>query len=233
MRTLTDPRRFRRLGSGLCMIAAPLTLLVGALLHPDSGDSASAHLTSIAADPGRNYASHTAILVGLALFLGAILGLVHLLTERLPVAANVGGVLAIVGLFGATSIVAVDGIAFSQMGQPEANAAEMAALLDRIMESSGARAIAVVGALSFLLGMLVLAYGLRRTRAVRSWVPPALAAAAIAFFLGQVTDNRVVFAFAFAVYLLTLGPIGWATLNQSDDEWAGAATPEVPPSQPS
>ena len=234
MRTLTDPRRFRRLGSGLCMIAAPLTLLVGALLHPDSGDSASAHLAAIATDPGRNYASHTAILVGLALFLGVILGLVHLLRDRAPVAANVGGALAILGLFGATSIVAVDGIAFSQMGQPEANAAEMAALLDRIMESAGARAIAVIGALSFLLGMLVLAYGLWRARAVRSWVPPALAVAAIAFFLGQVTDNRVIFAFAFAVYLVTLGPLGWATLSQSDDEWARQPAPDdqVPPVRP-
>jgi hypothetical protein len=172
--------------------------------------------------------------VGLALFLGVILGLVHLLSERAPVAANVGGSLAIVGLFGATSIVAVDGIAFSQMGQPEANAAEMAALLDRIMESAGARAIAVVGALSFLLGMLVLAYGLWRARAVRSWVPTAMAVAAIAFFLGQVTDNRVVFAFAFAVYLVTLAPIGWATLSQSDDEWAGRPAPDdrVPPARP-
>ena len=232
MRTLSDTRRFRRLGGGLCMIAAPPTLLVGALLHPDSGGSASAHVAAIAADPGRNYASHTAILVGLALFLGVILGLVHLLGERAPVAANVGGTLAILGLLGATSIVAVDGIAFSQLGQPEANAAEMAALLDRIMESAGARVIAVVGAFSFLVGMLVLAYGLWRTRAVRSWVAPALAAAAIAFFVGQVTDNPVVFAIAFALYLVSLGPLGWATLSQSDAEWAGEAAPELPPPQP-
>jgi hypothetical protein len=233
MRTLSDPLRFRRLGAGLCMIAAPLTLLVGALVHPDSGDSASAHIAAIVASPGRNYASHAAILVGLVLFLGVILGLVHLLTQRAAAAANVGGVLAIVGLFGATAIVAVDGIAFTQMGQPDANAQEMAALLDRILESAGVRAIAVVGALSFLLGMLVLAYGLWRTQAVRSWSAIGVAAAAIAFFVGQVTDNRVIFALAFAVYLVALGPLGWATLSQSDAEWAGEPPPTgVPPAQP-
>jgi hypothetical protein len=232
MRTLSDPRRLRRLAAGLCMIGAPLTLLVGALLHPDSGDSASAHIAAIAANPGRNYASHTTILVGLVLFLGVILGLVHLLRQRAPAVADVGGALGIVGLFGATSIVAVDGIAFTQMGQPDADAQEMAALLDRIMESAGARAIAVVSALSLLMGMFVLAYGLWRTRAVRSWVPPGVAAAAIAFFLGQVTDSRVIFAVAFAGYLVTLGVIGRSVLSQSDDEWAGQPRSPAPPAQP-
>lgn len=214
------------------MIAAPLTLLVGALLHPDSGGSASAHVAAISANPGRNYASHAAILVGLVLFLGVILGLVHLLRERAPAVANVGSALAIVGLFGATSIVAVDGIAFTQIGQPDANAQEMAALLDRIMESAGARAIAVVGALSFLLGMLVLAYGLWRTRVVPSWMALGVAAAAIALFAGQVTDNRVIFAIAFAAYLVTLGALGWTVLRQSDDAWAGKPLTALPPAQP-
>jgi hypothetical protein len=221
MRTLSDPRRFCRLGAGLCMIGAPLTLLVGALLHPDSGDSTTAHIAAIAANPGRNYASHTMVLVGLVLFLGVILGLVHLLRQRAPAAANIGGALAIVGVFGATSIVAVDGIAFTQIGQPDADAQEMAALLDRITESAGARAIAVVGALSFLVGMLVLAYGLWRTRAVHPWVAPGVAAAAIVFFVGQVTDSSLIFAVAFAAYLVTLGLLGRTVLSQSDDEWEG------------
>lgn len=232
MRTLSDPRRLRRLGAGLCMIGAPLTLLVGALLHPDSGGSTSAHIAAIAANPGRNYASHTTILVGLVLFLGVIMGLVHLLRQRAPAAANVGGALAIVGLFGATSIVAVDGIAFTQIGQPDADAQEMAALLDRIMESTGARAIAVVGALSLLVGMLVLAYGLWRTRAGHSWVAPGVAAAAIVFFVGQVTDSRVIFTVAFAAYLVTLGLLGRTVLTQSDDEWEGQPPTPVPLAQP-
>jgi hypothetical protein len=228
MRTLSDLRRFRRLGAGLCMIAAPLALLVGALLHPTGYGSANEHMAAIAEDPGRNYASHTVILAGLVLFLGAVLGLVHLLAERAPAAANVGGVLAVVGLFGATAIIAVDGVAFSQMGRPEANAEEMAALLDRTMESAGARAIAVVGAVSFLLGMLVLAYGLWRTRAVPLWIALGVAAAAIVFFLGQVTDNPVAFAIAFALYLVTLGAVGWTILSGSDDDWAREPAPGAP-----
>ncbi len=139
--------------------------------------------------------------------------------------ANLGGVLATVGVLGATSIVAVDGIAFTQIGQSDANAEQMVALLDRIMESTGARAIAVVGALSFLLGMLLLAYGLWQARVARLWIAPAVAAAAIGFFLGQVTDDPVIFATAFALYLVALAPLGWAVLSKSDDEWAGDQAP--------
>jgi hypothetical protein len=58
-------------------------MLLGALLHPDSGDDAAAHLAAVADNPDRNYAAHTVILAGLALFLPAILGLMHLLRQRL------------------------------------------------------------------------------------------------------------------------------------------------------
>ena len=225
MGAFSDPRRFRRIGAGLCMIAAPFALLVGALLHPRWDGSASAHIDAIADSPSRNYAAHTAILVGLVLFVGAVLGFVHLLRERAPAVANLGGALAIVGLFGATAIVAVDGIALSQMGQPEASDQEMSRLLDRIMESSGARAIAAVGGLAFLLGMLAVSYGLWRTRVAPTWVAVGVAAAAMTLFVGQVTDNSVIFAVAFALYLVTLSTVGWTTLNESDDEWAGVPAP--------
>ena len=65
-----------------------------------------------------------------------------------------------IGLSGATAVVAVDGIAVSRMAQPEANVEEMAALLDRIKESPGPRVIAIVTGVSLLLGMLLLALGL-------------------------------------------------------------------------
>ena len=90
-------------------------------------------------------------------------------TRRLPRTSEVCS--AILGLFGATSIVAVDGIAFSQLGQPEANAAEMGALLDRIMEvrrAHGSPSSARCRSWSACRGRL----GLKRT-AVRYWVPPA------------------------------------------------------------
>jgi hypothetical protein len=218
---LSDARHFRRLVAGFCLIAAPAVLLVGALLHPTSNDDAAVHLAVVVDNPDRYYAAHAIILVGLALFLPAILGLMHLLRQRMTAVGHVGGGLVMIGLFGATAVVAVDGFAVSQMGQPEASVEEMAALLDRIKESAGFRAIAVVGAIAFLLGVLLLAYGLWRAGAVQPWMAGGIGAAAIAFFIGQVTDNRIIFAFAFAFYLVAFGALGWRFLSESDEEWAG------------
>jgi hypothetical protein len=229
---LSDARHFRRLVAGFCLIVAPVVLLVGAVVHPQVEDAGAAHLTVVAENPDRYYAAHAILLAGLALFLPAVLGLMHLLRERATAIGHVGGGLAMIGLFGATAVVAVDGIAVSQMGQPEASAEEMAALLDRIKESAGLRAVAVFGAVAFLLGVLLLAYGLWRARAVQAWVAGGIAAAAIVVFIGQVTDNRLIFAIAFAIYLVALGPIGRRILTESDEERASKPTQPAAPSAP-
>ena len=227
---VSDARHFRKLVAGICLIAAPVVLLVGAVVHPQVEDEGAAHLAVVADNPDRYYAAHAIILAGLALFLPAVLGLMHLLRERATAFGHVGGGLAMIGLFGATAVVAVDGIAVSQMGQPEASAEEMAALLDRIKESAGLRAVAVVGAVSFLLGVLLLAYGLRRARAVQPWMAGGIAAAGTVVFIGQVTDNRFIFAIAFAIYFVALGPIGWRILTESDEQWA--PDPALPAATP-
>ena len=202
------------------MIVAPVVLLVGALLHPQGKEVAAAHLAVVAENPGRYYWAHAILLVGLALFLSAVLALMHLLKERETRFGHLGGGLAMIGLFGATAVVAVDGIAVSQMGQPGADIQEMVLLLDRIKESPGLRGVAIVAGVGLMVGMVLLAYGLWRTRAVQPWMAGAVAAGAITFFVGVATDNRIIFAMAFAFYLIALGPLGWGVLHESDDDWS-------------
>ncbi len=220
MLAISDASHFRRLVAGFCLVAAPAVMLVGALVHPQGKEAAAAHLAVVAGNPDRYYAAHAILLVGLALFLPAVLGLMHLLRHRATAFGHLGAGLVMIGLLGATAVVALDGIVTSQMGQPEASAEQMAALLDRIKESAGLRAIAVTGAVSFLLGMLLLAYGLWRTDAVQPWMAGGIAAAAIVVFIGQATDNRAIFAVAFAIYLVALGPLGRSILTEPDEEWA-------------
>jgi hypothetical protein len=219
---ISDARHFRRLVAGFCSIAAPLVLLVGALVHPPSKDDAAEHLAVAADNLDRQYAAHVIILAGIVLFLPGVLGLMHLLRERATAFGHLGGGLAMIGLFGATAVVAVDGVAVWQMAQPDADAEEMAALLDRIKDASGFRAVAAVGAVAWALGMLFLAYGLARARAVQTWLAGGIAVAAIVLFLAQVADSRALFVVAFALYVVSLAPLGWRILTESDEEWAGA-----------
>ena len=220
MLELSDSNHFRRLVAGFCLIAAPTVLLVGAALHPLIEQGGAGHLDVVRENPDRYFAAHAILLAGLILFLPAVLGLMHLLRQRAPALGHLGGGLAMIGLFGVTAIVAVDGIAVSQMGQPGASVEEMAALIDRIKASVGLRVIAVVAGISLLSGVLMLAYGTWRAEAAEPWTAGVMAVAAIVFFLGQVTDNSAIFAVAFATYLVALGPLGWKTFARSDDEWA-------------
>lgn len=216
----SDASHFRRLVAGSCLIIAPVVLLVGALIHPQGKEAAAAHLVVVAENPDRYSLAHALLLLGLALFLPVVLALMHLLRERGTTFGHLGAGLAMLGLFGATAVVAVDGVAVSQMGQPGGNIQEMAALLDRIKESPGLRGVAIVAGVGLMLGMVLLAYGLLRTRAVQPWMAAGVAAGAITFFVGVVTDNRIIFAVAFAIYLIVLGPVGWRVLHESDDDWS-------------
>ena len=74
----SDASHFRRLAAGCCLIVAPVVLLVGALVHPQGKEAAAAHLAVVAENPGRYYWAHAILLVGLALFLSAVLALMHL-----------------------------------------------------------------------------------------------------------------------------------------------------------
>ena len=66
---------FRRPVAGFCLIAAPVVLLVGALVHPRSKDDAAAPIAIVSDNADRYYAAHAILLAGLALFLPAVLGL--------------------------------------------------------------------------------------------------------------------------------------------------------------
>jgi hypothetical protein len=71
---LSDARHFRRLVAGFCLIVAPVALLVGAIVQPQGEEDAAAHISMVGEDPARYYAARAILLVGLALFLPAILG---------------------------------------------------------------------------------------------------------------------------------------------------------------
>lgn len=211
-----EVRRIRRLAAGFCLTAAPLVLLAGAAIHPQ----VHYDLAVVSKNPDRYFAAHAILLTGLVLFLPAVLALVHMLKGRQAAIGHAACGLAIIGMFGAAGIVTTDGVAVSQMGQPEANSQEMAALLDRIKESNGLRAIARGSGVSFMTGMILLAYSLWSARAAPPWVAAGIVAAAITLFVAYVTDNRAIFVLAFALYAVGFVPLGVRTLAQSDDEWA-------------
>jgi hypothetical protein len=72
--------------------------VVSESIHPDDKTNATDEVAVIAGGLDRWYTAHALEIVGIALMVGAVLGLAHLLHERSPGYAVVGGGLALIGL---------------------------------------------------------------------------------------------------------------------------------------
>jgi hypothetical protein len=162
-------RRYQRLAAG-SLIAAPLVLLAGELLHPPLQRDPARQLAMVAANPDRWYLAHLLSLIGFALLVPAILGLTQLVGQRRAALADLGGTLALLGVLAATGLLSIDGSGVWQMAQPAADRAEMAALLDRILTSPGMLALYLVS-LASAAGLLVLTLGLYRAQLIRRGRP--------------------------------------------------------------
>ena len=218
MPKLSDAHHFRKTVAGLCMILAPALFLVSAILAPSSDNDAGAILRAVADDPDRFYLSTVIGIAGTVLLLPALLGLMHMLREKEVAFGHVGGGLV---LLGALVFMLFWGVSLMewQMVREGADTAQMTALLDRFMDTTGTAVFFLFG-LAFTIGLIVLALGLMRARAVHWSTAVALAAGAVvlqvAFFVGSEAAYYVVAA---AILLVGFGSVGLMVLAETDEEW--------------
>src|SRR5688500_20298837 len=109
MSRLSDSHHFRKTIAGMCMIGAPLLLLVGMVVHPERKSDVGDQLAVVAGNMDAWFAAHLIVAVALVLAVPAVLGLMHMLREREVAFGHVGGGLAMVGLLATTGVVAIDG----------------------------------------------------------------------------------------------------------------------------
>lgn len=224
MSGLSDAHHFRKTVAGWCMVAGPLLLLVGQVLHPEQKDDVGAQLAVAADHLDRWFVAHLLILVSIALAVPAILGLMHMLREREVAYGHVGGGLALLGLLAFTGIVAIDGFVGWQAAAGGDRAA-MTALFERLNDAAGFVIPFFIVSFGFMLGLVVLAIGLYRARAAQGWMAAFLAVAAVLFVLEVVLVSNVLGILAGAFLLVGLGSIGRQVLTESDEDWEH--TPEI------
>src|SRR5690349_1446156 len=115
METTSIDRR-RRLG-GVMLVAAPLVVLTGALLHPKELTDATGQLDVVAGGLNRWYLAHLLYVVGFALFLPAVMALGRRLRDDAPGLELWGTALGVVGLVASTALVALEGFGTWQLAQ--------------------------------------------------------------------------------------------------------------------
>jgi hypothetical protein len=217
MTHLSDPHHFRKTLAGFCMVLAPLFLLIGSVIHPESESDEAAQLAVIADNLDQWFAAHLIILVSIALAVPAFLGLMHMLREREVAWGHLGGGLSVLGLLAFVGIVTMDGFVGWQAAVGDRG--EMTELFQRLNETAGFVIPFYVVSFAFMLGLVCLAIGLYRARAVQWWMSAFLVVASVLFVIGIATFSEFVNVLAAAFLFVGLGSIGRMVLTESDEDW--------------
>ena len=217
MLNLSDAHHFRKTVAGACMILAPICLLAAAIVGPSSDNNSAAILRATAAHQDRFYISTVLVIVGLVLLLPAVLGLMHMLRERQVAFGHVGGALALVGNL---MFMLFAGVSLMQWQMVRGGSrADMVALYHRFTHTAGSE-VFFFFSLAFTIGLVVLAYGLYRARAIHWSTATALACGAVvlqvAFFVGNTAAWYIV---ATAILLVGFWTIGRMVLMETDADW--------------
>src|ERR687895_2420771 len=215
---LSDAHHSRKMLAGACMVVAPIVLLVAMVIHPASDMDEAAQVATVADNLDAWYVAHLLALVAIVLTVPAVLGLMHMLRERGVSLGHVGGGLAMLGLLAYVGVVAIEGFVGWQMGETGDRGA-MVALLTSMYDSAGILIPFFVMSLAFAVGMVCLAVGLYRARAVQSWMAICLAAGAVLLAISGPTAAAWLAIVAAAVLVVGFGSIGRMVFRESDEAW--------------
>ncbi len=214
----SDSHHFRKTIAGMCMMLAPLFLLVGFVVHPEAKSDEAAMIGVIANDLDAWYISHLLLFGAIVLLVPAVLGLMHMLRERGTAYGHVGGGLAALGLLCFAGVVAIEMVVW-QMGAGGADQAQMTALLTRVTETTGTMIVFMILPFAFAVGMAVLCMGLYMARATEWWMAALLAIGGIAVTVSGLIGESWFAIAAAVVLLLGFAPIGQMVLAESDADW--------------
>ena len=223
-----------RRATAAALVAAPLLLVVDNLLHPEefrtNDGNEARQLAEIAKHFERWQIAHTFGFFALILYVAAVLGLAYFVGRRLPSLGLWGGVLGVAGLMGLASVIALDGFTWGTLGEVYGRAgtdhATLEKALSEVQNSSWSLPFYIVP-VAWIAGMIMLAVGLARTRAVPLWTAVLLIVATLMAGTETMIVNNAYFI-AGAVALLLAGiAVAVPLARMSDEEFAGAA-PVVP-----
>ena len=217
---LSNATKFRRTVAGLCLILAPLFLLISNLLQTRSPVSTLDLLDAIAENAVANEVSFGFALYGFTLMIPAAVGIVHLLRHRSVALGHIGGTLLIAGMVSFAFIADTESILYIAGADPNLDRDALLAINDRIGISVVYNLINLTEVFGYVFGTILLAIGLFRARVVPRLYPILLIAGIIlrttlaSFYAGVI--------FSDTLYSIAFAAIGIFVLRQSDEEWERA-----------
>lgn len=218
MSTLSRSERLRKAICGSCLVAAPVLLLAGGLLHPTESADPARQYEIVATSADRWELAHWVITASMLLMVGAVLGLAHQLHEQRPTEGILGGAVAMVGVLALFAVATTETVVVPELGR--SREAGAAVLYERIFAfGSTGWTVFLVAALLLPAGLVALSYGVYRAQVAPKWTAGALGLGAALFAVSLPTGSAVVFAIGLATMSVGMAPIGWKVLGATDEQW--------------
>jgi hypothetical protein len=213
----SDSQHLRKMVAGVCMALAPLTFLVAAVVSPKLETTAGKQLGVAADHLDRFYISNLLAMIGLILFVPAVLGLMHMLRERRASYGALGGGLTMLGLL--ASLVACGvGFATWQMASDGVQPADVSAM-HGLLNTAGAVVPVYVLGMVGAVGAVVLGAGLYLARVVDWWMALFFAAGIVCINVAFPAGLLALLIVGAALTLVGLGSMGLMVLRESDADW--------------
>ncbi len=219
---MKDTATFRRTAVGLSLIAAVITSAIWTLTMPEFPTDYSERLAAIDEAGASGTVSAVFFCVSQLFWLGAVLGMAHLIRRGSPALSNIGATVAVVGtlahaVFGGVNLITL------RMAQDTGNRELYAALIEDF-ESSPMMGFAIAGLLGTVLGLLLLSIGLFRSRVGPRWIPVLLWAWLVVEFVGTGLSDYASYVSAIAL-AFAFGALARHVWQSPASDWAG---PEAP-----
>ena len=239
MLKINDANNFRRTLAGICLIAAPFAFGGSDVirLSIEGGvREGSEQLAAIAANSGLWQVATVLNMVGVVLFVPAVLGLMHLLRERSAVLGHLGGGLALIGFLGWAAHNAKYYGFMGAVSTSEINRGEMVRFIEHWVMSPDTIVYVLMFLVGGLLGMLLLSIGLYRARVTYRWAAALFLLGTVLYIVNSFTpasENMLAVGVLHALIAVGLGATGVGVLAMSDADWgrlrvASAAEKEAP-----
>ena len=207
--------------TAVTIIVAPVLFLVVNIIHPKeySRNHEAQQLQTIADNYTRWQLAHFLTFIVILVFVFTVVGLAFLLAERRRWQAMFGGALGLLGLVSLGGVLALDGFTWGALGQvttwPGVDKHSIEEALLAVQQSHWNLPF-YVGALSWLIGLVILATGLVSEHVVPRWAGWTFALGAALVGIEAAIANNAYFIVASAV--LAIGGVGVGISLMGSDE---------------
>jgi hypothetical protein len=183
------PRDYRTLIAAASLIAGPLLMAIGDLLHPEERMAPAEQIAILVDQASRWYTAHLLLFVGMMLFIPGLLALSALIEARKPAVGYAARILILVG----TAAVASIFVGEMLVGRFVLDGADPAAATDLLESMFSGPILAAVGpaALAFFVGTAAFAVPLMRTGSSVGWAAAIILLGAL-LVLAEILSAQVI-----------------------------------------